>query len=79
MKIKRDKLHDAANIAISQLNATKEAIKLILLGANVNAEGVKVIEQKLNSAQESFNVLLNVTNEELNKCEKTITEMMKDE
>lgn len=65
-----DKLNTELNKVLTNVNATKEAVSLILLGAGINEYGAKIIEQKFNNVNESIQTFLNLMTAEERKNEK---------
>jgi hypothetical protein len=69
MKINKEKISLEANKVLMNINTTKEAVTLILLGAGINEYGAKIVEQKFNNAQESLNTFLNMVVAEIRNSE----------
>lgn len=67
--INKEKIMAQANVVMTNLNVTKEAVGLILVGAGINEYGAKLIEQKFASSNEAFNNFLNLVIEEVRKTE----------
>jgi hypothetical protein len=72
MKPNKEKVSAAANDVLKQLNVAKEAVVLILIGAGINDNGAKIIEQKFSSCMESVNNFLNIAAAEMRLAETKV-------